>query len=77
MAIANKTEKLTQKRKPAQRTKMKLVEKQEKDAIRTQMIAEAAYFRAENRNFQNGDASQDWIEAEREIDQLFNLKQVN
>lgn len=35
---------------------------------RHQMIAEAAYFRAENREFRGGDALRDWYEAEAEID---------
>lgn len=33
------------------------------------MIAEAAYFRALSREFQGGDALDDWYGAEREIDQ--------
>jgi hypothetical protein len=33
------------------------------------MIAEAAYFRAERRAFQGGCPLQDWLEAEREIEQ--------
>jgi hypothetical protein len=37
---------------------------------RYQMIAEAAYFRAEKRGFIGGDSGQDWIEAEAEIDSL-------
>lgn len=32
-----------------------------------QMIAEAAYYRAEQRNFEPGDAVQDWLEAEQAI----------
>lgn len=35
---------------------------------RRQMIAEAAYFRAEQRGFTGGDAVRDWCEAEAEID---------
>jgi predicted nucleic acid-binding Zn-ribbon protein len=35
---------------------------------RQQMIAEAAYFRAERRGFSGGDAVRDWCEAEAEID---------
>lgn len=38
---------------------------------RCNLIAEAAYFRAERRNFQGGCPIQDWLEAEREIDQLY------
>ena len=36
------------------------------------MIAEAAYYRAEKRGFDGGDAVRDWLEAEREIDGVFN-----
>lgn len=35
---------------------------------RRQMIAEAAYFRAERRGFGSGDAVRDWCEAEAEVD---------
>lgn len=35
---------------------------------RQQMIAEAAYFRAERRGFRGGDAMDDWREAEAEVD---------
>jgi predicted nucleic acid-binding Zn-ribbon protein len=34
---------------------------------RNQMIAEAAYFRAEQRGFNGGDCMVDWVEAEAEI----------
>jgi hypothetical protein len=37
---------------------------------RRQMIAEAAYFRAEKRGFQGGDPVTDWLAAEAEIDAL-------
>jgi hypothetical protein len=37
---------------------------------RWQMVARAAYFRAEQRGFASGSALQDWLEAEREIDAL-------
>lgn len=36
-------------------------------AGREQMIAEAAYFRAERRGFEGGDPLTDWLEAEAEI----------
>lgn len=36
---------------------------------RHQLIAEAAFFRAEVREFRGGDPVQDWLEAEKEIDQ--------
>ena len=35
---------------------------------RRQMIAEAAYFRAERRGFSGGDPIADWLEAEAEVD---------
>ena len=35
---------------------------------RQEMIAIAAYYRAERRGFSGGDAMQDWLEAESEID---------
>ncbi|HEX6260010.1 MAG TPA: DUF2934 domain-containing protein [Woeseiaceae bacterium] len=35
---------------------------------RSRMIAEAAYFRAEQRGFEGGDPLADWVEAEAEID---------
>lgn len=38
------------------------------DEHRQQMIAEAAYFRAERRGFSGGDAVRDWCEAEAEVD---------
>ena len=38
--------------------------------LRRQMIAEAAYLRAERRGFSAGDPNEDWLEAEREVDLL-------
>jgi chromosome segregation ATPase len=37
---------------------------------REQMIAEAAYRRAQQRDFQGGDPVNDWLEAEREVDRM-------
>jgi len=37
---------------------------------RQRMIAEAAYYRAQQRGFQRGDPQQDWLAAEVEIDQM-------
>ena len=34
------------------------------------MIQEAAYYRADNRGFRDGDPTQDWFEAEREVDRM-------
>ena len=39
-----------------------------------QMIEEAAYYRAMRRNFQDGDALQDWLEAEAEIQHMLSKK---
>lgn len=39
------------------------------EEIRRCMIAEAAYFRALARNFSGGSEQEDWLLAEREIDQ--------
>jgi hypothetical protein len=39
-------------------------------AERERMIAEAAYFRAQKRDFIDGDPLADWLEAEREIDEM-------
>lgn len=36
---------------------------------RHEMIAEAAYLRAERRGFADGDPVEDWLDAEREIDE--------
>lgn len=38
--------------------------------LRKQMIAEAAYFKALNRDFQGDYCVEDWLEAETEIDAL-------
>jgi Protein of unknown function (DUF2934) len=37
---------------------------------RREMVAVAAYYRAERRGFAPGGAVQDWLEAEREIDRI-------
>lgn len=39
-------------------------------AERLQMVAQAAYFRAERRGFAPGGECDDWVQAEREIDEL-------
>lgn len=39
--------------------------------IRSRMVAEAAYYRAEARGFATGYELEDWLEAEAEIDQSF------
>jgi hypothetical protein len=37
---------------------------------RHSMIQAAAYLRAEKRGFQNGNPTQDWVDAEREVDAM-------
>jgi hypothetical protein len=41
---------------------------------RDEMIAIAAYYRAERRGFDSGDALTDWLEAEAEVDALLQLR---
>jgi hypothetical protein len=38
---------------------------------RERRIAEAAYYLAERRNFQGGDPVQDWLTAEKQIDERY------
>jgi hypothetical protein len=40
------------------------------------MIAEAAYFKAQQRGFVPGYEVQDWLDAEREIDARYRLYQI-
>jgi hypothetical protein len=42
---------------------------------RRQMIAEAAYFRAERRGFRGGDPVADWLEAEQEIHTVLQVQE--
>jgi len=44
---------------------------------RQQMIAEAAYFRAERRGFSSGDPIRDWCEAEAEVDARLHALEEN
>jgi hypothetical protein len=43
---------------------------------RAQMIAEAAYYRAEARGFEPGRDLEDWLEAEAQIDRLLEIELV-
>lgn len=45
------------------------------DSPREQMIAEAAYFRAEQRGFEPGNEMSDWLEAEADVEHLLNDRQ--
>lgn len=44
---------------------------------RTELIAQAAYLRAEKRSFEPGRELDDWLEAEAEINSLFAAKRVS
>ena len=57
----------TPTRKPRPRTKEIILTPEE----RRRMIAEAAYLRAQNRNFNGGNPEQDWLEAEAEINWMY------
>lgn len=41
------------------------------ETVLREMVAVAAYFRAEHRGFASGDPVQDWVQAEAEIAQMF------
>jgi hypothetical protein len=43
-------------------------------ANREALIAEAAYYRAEQRGFQGGDPVQDWLAAEAEVDRALSAE---
>lgn len=59
-------------RKPAKKPAKSVTKKAAKlSAIpRNEMIAKAAYYRAEKRSFQDGDPVADWLSSERQIDKL-------
>ncbi len=44
---------------------------------RMRLIAEAAYYKAEKRDFTGGDELGDWIEAEAEIDALLSVREAD
>ncbi|MGI9259428.1 MAG: ParA family protein [Gammaproteobacteria bacterium] len=62
-------------RHPAAKRKQAAKEPKSEEALsdekRMELIAAAAYRRAEERGFQGGDPSLDWIEAEREVDETY------
>jgi Protein of unknown function (DUF2934) len=49
---------------------VKIVKTPHTNGLRYQMIAEAAYFRAESRGFVGGNTIKDWLEAEAEINNI-------
>ena len=48
---------------------LRVVEPREVPEERRRRVAEAAYYRAERRGFESGHEEEDWLEAEREIDE--------
>ena len=44
---------------------------------RRRMIAEAAYYRAEKRGFKGGDPTEDWIAAQKEVDEALGVEEIN
>lgn len=56
-------------RKPARKRSLKGAEVMALLEERRKMVAEAAYYRAQRRDFASGDELNDWLEAEKEIDQ--------
>lgn len=67
MAAVKKTTKTTVK-KVAGQAKVAEISLEE----RHRMVAEAAYFKAKERNFAKGDPKSDWLTAEMEIDAYLN-----
>ena len=65
MAISQSTSMQKAVKKPS-RTPMVSAEE------RRSMIAEAAYYQAEQRDFKGGDSVSDWLDAEKEIDNKLN-----
>lgn len=65
---AVKTE--TAAKKPLRRAKAKTSRPRVSEKQRIHMIEEAAYFKAEQRGFQDGDPVADWLMSEKEVDSL-------
>jgi len=64
--VAKKVGKKTARRRQGSRKKLVGVPA----ARRHEMIAKAAYYRAESRHFQGGDPVADWLYCEKEVDAL-------
>jgi len=68
--------------RPSSKTQSKTLNSAEKKSgnaqDRQQMIATAAYFRAERRGFDGADPVVDWLAAEAEVDEMFkDYKDIN
>ena len=68
-----KTKKTLQKKKPIKSTKAKNANSIKSDQDYYEMIAEAAYYKAEQRGFIPGYEEEDWLEAENEIMSMLRL----
>ena len=67
MPTTVKSQKTSQKKKPVLSVKSKKSSKYKSDQDYQEMIAEAAYYKAEQRGFVPGFEEEDWLEAENEI----------
>lgn len=78
-ALSRKPEKTQLEKKPLAKKAGKKKENNKDDVLinRHQMIQEAAYFRAEKRNFFEGDPAKDWIAAEVEVDTLLSISKTS
>ena len=65
--------KISQKKKKIQTVKTKRISPFKSDQDYYEMIAEAAYYKAEQRGFIPGFEEEDWLEAENEIMSMLNL----
>ena len=73
MPTTVKMKKTPQKKKPVLSVKTKKTTLYNPDQDYHEMIAEAAYYKAEQRGFKPGFEEDDWLEAENEIMSILNL----
>ena len=67
MPTTVKSQKTTSKKKSVLSVKSKKISQPKPDQDYQEMIAEAAYFKAEQRGFIPGFEEQDWLDAENEV----------
>jgi hypothetical protein len=74
MAIAKKTS--TNKKKLTSKSKslVKHMENTTQYKTREKMISEAAYYISEQRDFEDGYALQDWLQAEKNVEEDINVR---
>lgn len=73
MQTTTKSQKTVEKKKPVLSVKSNKTSLNNPDQDYHEMIAEAAYYKAEQRGFIPGFEDQDWYEAENEISPLLDL----